>query len=342
MKLRKSKFKSVSLLMSRKIEPSFYNLIKAALQMVDSFEKLHLKGLCYRDISFGNLFIDAKNGEILICDNDNIVLESEVDRSILGTPRFMAPEIVRGSNLPNVESDLFSLSVLLFYMLFMHHPLEGKNEYKIKCFDLPAMNRLYGENPIFIFDPNNSSNRPVKGIHDNAIIYWNLYPKFLKSAFIHAFTKGLKANRGYRLKEKDWKRILLRLKNSLYKCKCGAENFYDFNASSPQMCWNCKREIKRPKVLYFGSSFVILNKNTEIFQHNIDESLKVDFNKVVAKVVPNPDNREILGLKNLSNNIWKVKSNDNKILSIKNGWTVNIETVSEIAFDAETIAKIKV
>jgi serine/threonine protein kinase len=44
---------------------------------------------------------------------------------VKGTPRFMAPEIVRGEALPSTVSDLYSLAVFLFH-IFMHgHPLEG-------------------------------------------------------------------------------------------------------------------------------------------------------------------------------------------------------------------------
>ena len=37
----------------------------------------------------------------------------------------MAPEIVRGEALPSTATDLYSLSVLLFYLLMVSHPLEG-------------------------------------------------------------------------------------------------------------------------------------------------------------------------------------------------------------------------
>src|SRR5712691_9584783 len=33
---------------------------------------LHLRGMCYRDISKGNLMFDSRTGEVLICDNDNV------------------------------------------------------------------------------------------------------------------------------------------------------------------------------------------------------------------------------------------------------------------------------
>jgi serine/threonine protein kinase len=114
-------------------------------------------GLCYRDISFGNVFFDPDTGEVLICDNDNVAVDGEGKIGVLGTPRFMAPEIVRGEALPSMHTDVFSLAVLLFYMLIMHHPLEGKRELAIKCLDLPAMNKLYGTDPLFIYDPDDDS-----------------------------------------------------------------------------------------------------------------------------------------------------------------------------------------
>lgn len=215
MRLRDKSYKGIVDLMKRKIEPSFYTLTVSAIQMVDSFEKLHRKGLCYRDISFGNVFMNELHGDVLICDNDNVTSEKHADKSILGTPRFMAPEIVRGESLPNVQSDLFSLSVLLFYMFMVHHPLEGKQEASIKCFDLPAMKKLYGTHPVFIYDPINTSNRPVRGVHDNAIVFWDIYPASFKEAFTKSFTRGLSKLRAPDLLSLNGKSTSLPLKTPL-------------------------------------------------------------------------------------------------------------------------------
>ena len=62
----------------------------------------------------------------------------------------MAPEIVTGKAKPSRNTDLFSLAVLLFYMFMLNHPLEGKREARIKCMDIPAMNMLYGTDPLCI------------------------------------------------------------------------------------------------------------------------------------------------------------------------------------------------
>ena len=68
----------------------------------------------------------------------------------MGTPTFMAPEIVRGEAYPSRNTDKYSLAVLLFYMMMLHHPLDGQREYKIKCMDIYAINKIYGTNPIFM------------------------------------------------------------------------------------------------------------------------------------------------------------------------------------------------
>jgi serine/threonine protein kinase len=193
MKLRPTEYKGIVDMMKRRAEPSFAVLSKVAFNLTCGYQKLHSLGYSYRDISYGNVFLDPENGNVLICDNDNVSASGNDDSSVLGTPRFMAPEIVIGMANPSRNTDLFSLSVLLFIMFMLHHPLEGKREADIKCMDIHAMTLLFGTNPIFIFDPNDDSNRPVKGYQDYPLVYWDLYPQFLKDLFTTAFTVGLKS-----------------------------------------------------------------------------------------------------------------------------------------------------
>src|SRR6185437_12608929 len=183
MPLRDRRYRSIVDLMKRRIEPSFRALATAGLELSHSYLQLHTKGLCYRDISFGNAFFDPNTGEILICDNDNVAIDNQSRSAIYGTPRFMAPEIVRGDAVPSTQTDLFSLAVLLFYMFVMHHPLEGKKELAIKCLDLPAMKKLYGTEPVFIFDPADDSNAPDPNHQRNPLVFWAIYPKFLRELF---------------------------------------------------------------------------------------------------------------------------------------------------------------
>lgn len=341
MPLRSDRYKGIVDLMKRKIDISFSKLIRCALQVVDNFEKLHKKNLCYQDISFGNLFVDEKTGNVLICDNDNIAWTQKLESSVLGTPRFMAPEIVRGETNPNVMTDLFSLAVLLFYMFMIHHPLEGRLESQIRCFDLPAMERLYGRRPIFIFDPVNKENRPVEGIHDNAIVFWQLYPQSFKRAFIHSFTTGLKANSGSRLTEAQWRRTLMGLSDSLVTCECGAQNFseYTYNFSGVQKnCWACKRSISSLSWLEVGTRHIALEPSKEIYMEG-DKS-KIGKTILAGTVVKNPHLENVLGITNQSEKPWQVKLKGNRMATVKKNQTVNIERIEEIYFADNKIGRI--
>jgi serine/threonine protein kinase len=268
-------------------------LATAGLNLAHSFLQLHAKGLCYRDISFGNVFFDPDTGDILICDNDNVTVDGTASASVLGTPRFMAPEIVRGEALPSSLTDLFSLAVLLFYMFMVHHPLEGKQEAAIKCFDLPAMTRLYGIAPVFVFDPNDKSNRPVPGYHDNALAYWPLHPQFLRDLFTRSFTAGLREPLHGRVRESEWRVALTRLRDTIVYCpRCGGENFYAAEALQGTVqrasCWSCKSEIAHPLRIQIGKQVVMLNHDTQLFPHHIDDGQPYDFSRPIAALVQHP------------------------------------------------------
>lgn len=328
MALRKPEFKSLIDLMKNRANPGFLALTKATFNLVESFQKLHALGLCYRDISHGNVFFHEETGDVLICDNDNVGLNNSPSQGVVGTPRFMAPEIVKAEAHPNADSDLFSLATLIFYMLLISHPLEGEKEAKIRCFDQPAMNRLYGEEPVFIFDPDDKSNRPVEGYHKNAIIYWQIYPDFLKDIFIRAFTKGLNSNR--RVRGTEWKDALIQLRDSIVPCACGAENFANLS-KNPITCWNCRSTFAGVR-LQFQRHFVALHSQTKLYGHHIEPSQLYDFSRIIACVVPHPKDPEILGLKNLSDNTWRAWPPSGDMRAIEKEKSIVISLNTKINF----------
>ena len=338
MGLRGKNYKNIVDLMKNRINPSFYNLITAGITLVDSYKQLHAKGLCYRDISFGNLFFNPDTGGVLICDNDNVSIDKATDGviGVYGTQRFMAPEIVRGGAYPSTETDRYSLSVLLFYVFIVHHPLEGKIEANIKCLDIPAMNKIYGTEPIFIFDPHNDKNRPDKDYQKNALIYWEIYPQFFKELFIKAFTKGLSDPANGRVVESEWRSAMVRLRDSIIYCgNCGCENFYDIDSikksgiTSPK-CWHCKKEILLPPRIRLDKKIIMLNFNTTLFSHHLDGDFK--FDKKIAEVKKHPKDLKIWGLKNLSDKKWVITNRDGKMSDVEPGKNVTISDGIKINF----------
>ncbi len=305
MALRPPNYKGIPDLLSRRVSPSFRSLATAGAFLADGFYQLHARGLCYRDISHGNVFFDPATGDVLICDNDNVGLD-QAKGGVLGTPRFMAPEVVRGEALPSTQTDLFSLAVLLFLLLVNHHPLEGRREASIHCFDLPAMTRLYGTDPLFIFDPQDASNEPVAGYQDNAIAFWPIYPAFLRDLFTQSFTVGLRDFAHGRVRESVWRAAMARLRDSIVYCSCGAENFYDPSRQdgSPGSCWKCARPLVLPMRIRVGKSLVVLNHDAQLYAHHLDETAGLDYRNPVAEVTRHPSDPSRWGLRNLTQQAW--------------------------------------
>ena len=233
MPLRPAHFKSGADLTKRRIDPSFRITITAAINLANGFLQLHAAGLAYRDINFGNFFLDPATGDVLICDLDNVGIDGQPHNTIGGTMRFMAPEIVRGEAYPSTHTDQFSLAVLLHFLFFMDHPLEGQRDAAIVCPTPADLVRLYGTEPRYLADPKDTSNRPVRGRHDNFLAFWPIYPKSIRALFTRAFTVGLH-DPANRVKESEWRAALSQLRDYLVYCgHCGRENFFDPDPAQP-------------------------------------------------------------------------------------------------------------
>ena len=243
MPLRLATHAGLSELLVGKVDVGFRGVCRLCLELAHGFLLLHSEGLCYRDISFGNVFFDPRDGTPLICDNDNVGVDGASPIAVLGTRRFMAPEIVRREALPSTQTDLYSLSVLLFYVLMMGHPLLGRRELEFECWDNSAESVLFGNDARFIFDPNDESNRPVPDLHATVIRYWELYPEFLRSLFVQAFTRGLTDPKNGRVRESMWRVALARLSDSIVDCPaCGRQNFV--SGEDPTTCWACDEPVR--------------------------------------------------------------------------------------------------
>ena len=215
---------------------SYRAAVNAALEMTTAFRLLHSKGYSYQDLSDGNFFINPQTGRILICDNDN-VSEYGMNSGILGTPQYMAPEIVRGETQPNVFTDRFSLAVIIFIILTMTHPLEGKRHL---CEILTPKNEriLYGTDPIFILDPDDRRNAPVEGIHQFIGMIWKEFPDYVKDMFKRQFSKEVMMTPQSRATETDWQEMLMRLRSHVVRCAhCKSENL-QFDENVPR-CSDC-------------------------------------------------------------------------------------------------------
>lgn len=300
MPLRPDEYKPLAALLNDPGAITFSTVIRLCIGLADSFLKLHAQGLCYRDISYGNVFFQPETGEPLICDNDNIGVEGRDPALVLGTTRFMAPEIVRGEALPSTATDLYSLSVLIFYLLMLHHPLQGARELAFDCFDADAEKALFATDPVFIFDPEEASNRPDPAIHGAVLAYWPLFPDYIHTDFITAFTVGLNQPKR-RVREGVWRTHLARLLDGIVVCACRAQNLTE-DGRPFRPCWSCGRPIPPPVKLRFRDRVLVLNAGTDVTRHHFRHDF--DYGHVVARVVVHPDRPNLWGLRNLGTTPW--------------------------------------
>ena len=289
-------------------------VINALLNMVLAFQALHRKGYSYQDINDGNFFVDPSNGDVLICDNDNVAPHGE-SLGVGGKSRYMAPEVVLGNSRPNYNTDLYSLSVILFMILFVSHPLEGAQVAKCPCLTETHERKFYAEEPMFIFNPDNSDNRPVRGIHNNAITLWPLFPQYLRDMFIRAFKEGL--NENSRITEQEWKKVLLRLRDDVYRCpKCREENFASAAQGGTAPCIGCKASISAPLILQGKDFAIALLPQKAITAWHTEQG---DFNEQMGVVVQNKNNPNLWGLRNLSDRMWQVSFPNGQNKAVQKG-----------------------
>jgi DNA-binding helix-hairpin-helix protein with protein kinase domain len=332
MPLRGPEFKGMVELMRGTITPSFRALTTAVFQLADGFHQLHAAGLCYRDISFGNVFLDEASGDVLICDNDNVGIDGEAAVGVLGTTGFMAPEVVRGETLPSTSTDLYSLSVLLFLLFMVSHPLTGRRETSGRLTDPEADRRMYGDEPLFIWDPDDDSNRPDPEAHRNAIIYWGLYPAAVRRLFTQAFTRGLRDPQNGRVRETEWRDLALALRDVIHYCPgCGNESFWDRENPAGTRCWSCGRTITPPPRLVVRRDVVLLNHDTRLYGHHIGAERR-EFGAVLAEVARHPSMPDVTGLRNLSGRHWQVRTGSGSSFAVEPGRSATLATGTEIDF----------
>lgn len=302
MPLRPDGHAGLSDLLTGKIDATFSVVCRLAVELSDAFLRLHTEGLCYRDISFSNVFFDPHSGRPLICDNDNVGVDGASMTGVLGTRRFMAPEIVRRDATPSARTDLYSLSVLLFYILVMGHPLLGRRELEFECWDDNAESELFGRRPLFVFDPADDSNSPAPDLHDAVVRYWDLYPSFIRELFVQAFTRGLHDPVNGRVRESIWRSNLARLRDTLHRCRgCGKENFVELGGPVPT-CWFCNRPVRDSLWLDVGRTRLGLAAGTELAAHQLRGNY--DYDTVLGTVIAHPTKVGLLGLRNDTEEAW--------------------------------------
>ncbi len=222
------------------------------MKLARAVHRLHRFQVCHSDLSLSNILVDPVRGAVSLIDCDSIVEQgsSILLPTVLGTPDFMAPELVAAlgprkkgpAPQPSVYTDLHAFEVIIYYGLLYRHPLKGGAFHSA---DSDEDERLtLGAKALYIEHPTQTANRPNTPFLSAAI----LGPQ-AQDLFLRAFTDGLRTPER-RPSALEWEDALTRMYDQTVPCanpQCDAKAFVftEYNAGT---CPWCGETIKTPNV----------------------------------------------------------------------------------------------
>ncbi len=215
-----------------------------------AFSELEEDNLSYCDISGTNILVHTtKNGaSVKMIDVDNIYIAGRGLASVLGTPRYIAPEVIKKQKNPDVLSDNYALAVILFELLRVGHPYLGDD---VLAGTPEEEEQALSGNGIYVTEENSLSMLPE----------YLVFTDKLKELFRKCFEEG-KQNRLARPSAKEFEYALLEASNKLIQCSvCGAWHYPRKQGRIYEPCPWCDAESK-PKArlnfydcLFYGASY---------------------------------------------------------------------------------------
>jgi serine/threonine protein kinase len=235
--------------------------LRLCLMIARSVRRIHAAGLAHSDLSYKNVLISPSSGHACIVDIDGLVVPGKFPPDVVGTPDFIAPEVVATAHLdkndpqrklPSRLTDRHALAVLIYQYLLLRHPLRGK---KIHDTNDPAIDETIamGEKALFIEHPTDSSNRTDPTMARKADKFWQDTQKlpytitgpYLSELIKQAFVDGLH-NPQKRPTADDWEMALIKTVDLIQPCEnsdCIAQ-WYVFDNKQRPICPFCNTPYK--------------------------------------------------------------------------------------------------
>ncbi len=232
---------------------------KIALQ----FANLHKMNMAYCDLSGNNILVneDKSINSVCMIDIDNIYIPGADEVNVLGTSRYMAPEILKRQINPDIFTDSYSLAVLLFELLKAGHPYIGDF---VEDGTPEQMTEAYKGLYPYVDDPENDMNRSSQMLPSDVV-----FTTELKELFQKTFIKG-KENRLERVRAYDFSIALQRAANLVVKCdSCGCWHYARPNERHEYICPWCDTPYSRPLRIAFYEKY-----NCKINGQKVDLSEK--------------------------------------------------------------------
>lgn len=236
---------------------NWLNHLKMCVMLARAVRKMHIMGLAHSDLSYKNVLVDPSRGHACVIDVDGLVVPGVFPPDVVGTPDFIAPEVVVTSHLPRNdpkkmlprrETDLHALAVLIYMYLLYRHPLRGG---KVHDLNDPQRDELLtmGERALFVEHPVDKSNR-IKIAHvkptqlpwaDTSQIPYTVTGPYLAPLFAQSFMEGLHRP-DLRPSANDWETALVKTVDLIQPCNNPSceQKWYVFDNTTKPKCPFCK------------------------------------------------------------------------------------------------------
>ncbi len=117
----------------KEIEVQYY-----ITQLIQALIHLHDRNIVHRDLKLGNIFLTGKM-ELKLGDfglAKKLSFRDEKISEMVGTPAYMAPEILENKGY-SLEVDIWSLGVIMYYLIIGKLPFNKQNQEDIKRVSFP-------------------------------------------------------------------------------------------------------------------------------------------------------------------------------------------------------------
>ncbi len=291
-------------------------LIQGALSFVTYFEKMHQNKKIFAGNNPEGFRFHLQDGRMECLSEDMFEEISEYGEVLkeregaIEISEYAAPELLEAYKNEeeylhfNMETDRYFMAVFLFeYFFHTGSPFEGKMMVN-RCFLSPLEKEMFRvDQGVFCMDITDQENRPVKGIQDKLIQYWNIYPEILQKSFMKSFYNG-GISPEFRPSAVDWMQVFIQITMDYKECQCG---FHGFSSrllekeNGTRICPNCG---KTYYPLTNGMDTIWLSQGEKLYEC---QTGRAPFSKdvVTGIVVENKQRKGLYGIKNLSKGTWR-------------------------------------
>ncbi len=195
--------------------------LQICIRVARAIRRMHAAGLAHSDLSNKNVLVDPTTGGAVVIDIDSLVVPQLYPPDVLGTPGYIAPEVLTTQNLdlkdpkkvlPSRTTDQYALAVLIYEYLLTRHPLKGPKVNSTVSAEEDEYLSM-GSKALWVENPSDTNNRP-----GNLKIPSSALGPYLADLFRKAFVDGLHHPEN-RPGADQWERALVRTVDLLVPCR---------------------------------------------------------------------------------------------------------------------------